>query len=233
MKGNSYHITGEGRMTLSTFMSNVFLMMFLGLLISGATAFWVFSDPNVLMSIVGDKFVFYVILGAELGLVIYLSSRISSMRFDIAVFMFVLYSALSGLTLSVIFAVYTMESIAHVFVITALTFGSMSLYGYTTERDLTGIGSFLFMGLIGIIGAMIVNFFMRSDTFSYVVSIAAVIIFTGLTAYDVQKLKQVYEEVHEKDPEEVRKWTVLGALVLYLDFINLFLHLLRLLGRRK
>lgn len=147
--------------------------------------------------------------------------------------MFMLYSVLTGLTISVVLAAYTMESVAGTFFITAAMFGALSVYGYTTKRSLSGIGNFLFMALIGLIIASIVNIFMKSSALYWVITYAGVLIFAGLTAYDTQKLKEMGAQIDVEDKESMRKLAILGALNLYLDFINLFLMLLRIFGDRR
>jgi len=169
----------------------------------------------------------------ELALVMGLSWGLSRMSAAVATGGFILYSALSGVTLAAIFLVYTTESIASTFLVTASVFGAMSLYGYTTQRDLTSWGSFLFMALIGLIIASLVNIFLQSTAIYWVTTYAGVLIFVGLTAYDTQKLKRLSSTINERDTETFQKMVILGALTLYLDFINLFLYLLRLLGKRR
>jgi hypothetical protein len=173
----------------------------------------------------------WVLLLGSLGLVMFLSFRIQTMSVTAARTSFLAYAALIGVTFGSLFIVYTAASIAQVFFITAATFGAMSLWGYTTQRDLTGMGSFLFMGLIGIIIASLVGFFVKSTMLQWVISVAGVIIFTGLTAYDTQKIKEMY--VAGDDGTVMGRKAIFGALSLYLDFINLFLMLLRLLGSRR
>ncbi|NAS63388.1 hypothetical protein CVE36_20475, partial [Pseudomonas syringae pv. actinidiae] len=151
----------------------------------------------------------------------------------VATTLFMLYSALTGLTLSSIFIVYSGESIASTFVITAGMFGAMSLYGYVTKRDLTGMGSMLFMALIGILLATLVNFWLKSEGLQLAITYIGVLVFVGLTAYDTQKLKNIGEELSVDDRDNFRKYSIMGALTLYLDFINLFLMLLRLFGSRR
>ncbi len=173
----------------------------------------------------------WVVMLAPLGLVFFLSFRIHKMSFSAAQTTFWVFASLLGVSLSSIFIVYDFGSIAQVFFITAATFGAMSLWGYTTKRDLTGFGSFLFMGLIGLIIAMIVNMFMQSSAMEFMISVIGVLIFTGLTAYDTQKIKEMY---HANDDGTVAgRKAIMGALRLYLDFINLFLMLLRLFGNRS
>ncbi|HVV93781.1 MAG TPA: Bax inhibitor-1/YccA family protein [Hyphomicrobiales bacterium] len=173
----------------------------------------------------------WVIVLAPLGLVFYLSARISNMSVSGAQIAFWVFAALMGLSLSTVFLVYTQASIARVFFITAASFGALSLYGYTTKRDMTGMGSFLFMGLIGIIIASLVNIFLHSSALQFVVSVAGVLIFAGLTAYDTQRIKEMY---YQGDSTLVMgRKAIMGALSLYLDFINLFMMLLRLFGNRN
>ena len=166
-----------------------------------------------------------------LGVVFYMSARMGKMSVSSAQTTFWVFAALMGLSLSSIFLAYTGASISRVFFITSITFGAMSLYGYTTKRDLTKLGSFLMMGLIGIIIASLVNLFMKSSMMDFVISILGVLIFVGLTAYDTQKIKNMY--VSSDSGEMMGKKAVMGALTLYLDFINLFIMLLRLFGQRR
>jgi hypothetical protein len=173
----------------------------------------------------------WVVIFAPLAMVIFFSFRINKMSVAAAQTTFWVFSALMGLSLSWIFLAYTSESIVQVFFITAATFGAMSLWGYTTKRDLTGMGSFLFMGLIGVIIAMLVNLFLQSSALSFAISIIGVLVFTGLTAYDTQKIKEIYYA--NDDGTVAGRKAIMGALRLYLDFINLFLMLLRLLGNRQ
>jgi FtsH-binding integral membrane protein len=226
---------------LRTFMLRVYNYMLIGLVITGASA-WAIANTSI-----GGLFFHVVqtgrgvtlgltILGmvavfAPIGLVLLLSFGINRMSAGAAQLTFWVYSALMGVSLATILFVYTASSIAQVFFITAATFGAMSLYGYTTKRDLTGWGSFLFMGLIGIIIASVVGMFWHSSALQFVISIAGVLIFTGLTAYDTQKIKEIYY-VGDDGTVAGRK-AILGALSLYLDFINLFFMLMRLFGDRR
>jgi FtsH-binding integral membrane protein len=173
----------------------------------------------------------WVIIFAPLAMVFLISFRLQKMSVSAAQTSFWVFAALMGLSLSSIFLIYTSESIVQVFFITAATFGAMSLWGYTTKRDLTGFGSFLFMGLIGLIIAMLVNLFLQSSALGFVISIIGVLIFTGLTAYDTQKIKEMYYA--GDDGTVAGRKAIMGALALYLDFINLFLMLLRLFGNRN
>ena len=215
---------------LRAYMLRVYNYMVTGLALTGAVAFVVASTPAVFNAIFGSGLHWVVIL-APLGLVIFLSARINKMSAATAQISYWIFAGLMGLSLASVFVIYTGESIARVFFITAATFAAMSLYGYTTKRDLTKLGSFLFMGLIGIIIAMVVNFWLQSTMIQFVISVLGVLIFVGLTAYDTQKIKEMYNEV---DGSEIAgKKAIMGALRLYLDFINLFLMLLHLFGNRS
>ncbi|WP_277057548.1 Bax inhibitor-1/YccA family protein [Trichlorobacter lovleyi] len=212
----------------NTLVRQVYAWMACGLALTALMALITVSTPELLQVIVGNRLVFYGLMIGELALVFTLSGAIHRMSAGVATMLFIGYSALNGLTLSVIFLVYTADSIASTFAVSAAMFGAMSIYGYATRKDLTSWGSFLFMGLIGIVIASLVNIFMKNDAVSWVVSAIGVIVFTGLTAYDTWKIKALAAE-----GAEGRKPAILGALTLYLDFINLFLMLLRLMGGRR
>jgi FtsH-binding integral membrane protein len=211
-------------------MLSVYNYMGLGLALTGLVAFFVASTPAIYMPIFTTPLKWVVML-APLGFVFFLSARIGSMSTGAAQATFWAFAAVMGLSMASIFLVFTGASIARVFFITAGTFGAMSLYGYTTKRDLTNWGSFLFMGLIGIIIAMIVNIFLASPALYFAISVIGVIVFVGLTAYDTQQIKEMY---YEGDGADVMtKKTIMGALRLYLDFINLFVMLLHLFGQSR
>lgn len=212
---------------------NVYLWMSLALVITALTSLVVADSPSIISMIFSNKLVFYGLLIGELALVWYLSARINSLSFMTATTIFIIYSILNGVTLSVIFLVYTADSIASTFFVTAGTFGAMSLFGYITKRDLTSIGSFCFMALIGLIIASIVNIFLKSEMMYWIITYAGVLIFVGLTAYDTQKIKRLLLNEGTEINETTQKIALMGALTLYLDFINLFLYLLRLIGNRK
>jgi FtsH-binding integral membrane protein len=195
-------------------------------------AFATIRSEALLQFIFGQRFVYFGLILAELGLVVALSAAIHRLSYATAGAMFLIYSGLNGLTLSVILLVYTTASLASTFFITAGTFLAVSLYGYSTRRDLSSLGSLAFMGLIGIIIASIVNFFLKSSMLGWIISYIGVAVFTGLTAYDTQKLKQMHESGMMRG-ENGAKMALLGALRLYLDFVNLFLMLLRILGNRR
>ncbi|MBE6339380.1 MAG: Bax inhibitor-1/YccA family protein [Bacteroidales bacterium] len=213
-------------------MRKVFSWMALALLITGLTA-WIVAGSEQLLSIIfSSKATFFGLIIGELVLVVAMTSAINRMSLTTATLLMVLYSVINGATMSSIFLLYTADSIASTFFVTAGTFGVMSLYGYATKRDLSSWGNILFMGVIGLIIAGVVNMFWGNGTFSLIVSALGVIIFVALTAYDVQKIKVIFNEATAVD-ETTQKIALLGALSLYLDFINIFLYLLRLLGSRK
>jgi FtsH-binding integral membrane protein len=211
------------------FLSKVYAWMFGGLLLTAFTAWYVF-DSRMYVTVYSSGLIFPLIIG-ELILVFVLSARIEKMARTTASLLFLGYSLLNGITLSVILAAYTLESIQEVFFITAAMFAALSAYGYFTKKSLSGIGSFLFMGLIGIIIAGFVNIFMASSALSFAISVIGVVVFAGLTAYDTQRLKNMYVLMYENE-DTADKGAIIGALQLYLDFINLFLFLLRLFGNR-
>ena len=214
------------------FFQKVFAWMFLGLLVSALTSFFTASTPVVLSFIFSSRWIFYGLLILELLVVIYLAGWIKKMSASVATVCFLLYSFLTGLTLSIIFLVYTLSSIGVVFVIAGVMFGVMAVVGYLTKLDLSKMGSILIMGLIGIILGGIINIFLQNSVFDLIITILGVIIFTGLTAYDVQKIKKE-NIIGNEGTDEDHKEAIMGALRLYLDFINLFLNLLRLLGKRR
>lgn len=218
----------------ATFISKVYGWMTCALVITGVVAMWSASTPAVLDFIFpasGSMMTFYMLIAAELIAVVYLTARIHKMSAETAGTVFLLYSVLNGLTLSVVFLIYTSSSIASTFLVAAATFGVMSAYGYTTKKDLTSIGNLLFMALIGLVIASVVNFFMQSALLYWIITYAGVLIFVGLVAYDTQKIKRM--AAADDGVEVYQKKAIFGALTLYLDFVNLFLYLLRLLGDRK
>ncbi|MCF0202389.1 MAG: Bax inhibitor-1/YccA family protein [Bacteroidaceae bacterium] len=212
-------------------MKKVYTWMTLALVITGLTSWLIANSPALMASLVGSPLVF-VLMIAEIGLVVWLSARIHKMSLTTATLLFIAYSVLNGITLSFIFLAYTAESITSTFFITAGTFGAMSLFGIKTGKDLSGMGRFLMMALIGLIIATVVNIFVGSTMLQMIVSYVGVLVFVGLTAYDTQRIRNMFLEADEYDPD-VQKYAVLGALTLYLDFINLFLYLLRIFGNRE
>ncbi len=215
---------------LNAYMRGVYQWMTIGLLLTAGVAWFVAGNETMVNLIYGNQMLFFGLLIAELVLVFGISAGIRKLSAGAATGLFMLYSALNGATLSFIFLVYTQASIVQAFVVCAAMFGGMSIYGLTTKKDLTSWGSFLFMGLIGIVVASIVNIFLQNSMMHFVISVIGVIVFTGLTAYDTQKLSMMGESMPGDDATAVRRGTILGALTLYLDFINLFLMLLRLFG---
>ena len=213
-------------------MRKVYVWMTLALIITGATAYGVATSPGLMMAIATNRLLFWGLIIAEFGLVIAISAAINKLSLTTATLLFVLYSVINGATLSFIFAIYTMSSIASVFFITAGTFAVMAVIGYTTKKDLTSMGKILFMALIGIIIATVVNIFLKSTGLQMIVSYLGVLIFVGLTAYDSQKIKQMLLMAPDAS-EGAQKIALLGALSLYLDFVNLFIYLLRIFGRRE
>jgi FtsH-binding integral membrane protein len=213
---------------------NTYLWMTGGLALTGVVAFGVASNQAVVQALVSNMILFFGLIVGELILVIYLSRRIMTLSPGAAVGGFALFAALNGVTLSLIFLAYTGTAIARVFFITAGTFAGVSLYAATTRRDLSGIGQYLFMGLIGIIIASLVNFFLRSETLYWIISYIGVAVFVGLTAYDTQIIKRWSDQHGDSLAEaDFMRLSILGALKLYLDFINLFLFFLRIFGRRR
>ena len=220
----------QARQEASTiFLAKVFNWMSIGLGLTGVIAWFAASSGLAVQLVQGPMFM--ILLLAELGLVFYLSARIEKIQPGTATGLFLGYAALNGLTLSMIFLRYTGSSIAATFFITAGMFGAMAVYGLVTKRDLSGMGSFLFMGLIGIIIASVVNIFLKSSSLYWTISLIGVFVFVGLTAYDVQKIKRMGEEgIMQQGEGAIQKGAIMGALTLYLDFINLFLMLLRFFG---
>ena len=218
---------------VATLMRNMYIWMALALTITGFTAYAVANTYSLIYAIATNSILFYGLIFAELGLVYYLSSRIFRMSFATAGLLFAVYSIINGVTLSLIFLIYELGSIVSTFFITAGTFGAMAVVGSFLKKDLSFIGRFALMALIGLIIAGVVNIFMRSEGFSFIIAIIGVLVFTALTAYDAQKMKNLIAENGYEINENTQKLALIGALELYLDFVNLFLYLLRLLGSRR
>jgi FtsH-binding integral membrane protein len=224
----------QTQIRVNSFIQGVYNWMALGLGLTGLVAFFVASSPTLMKLIFGNMWIFFGLIIGELALVYSISARVHKMEASTATKLFLLYAALNGATLSVIFIAYTASSIASTFLICAATFGVCSIYGMTTKRDLTSMGSFMFMGLIGIIIASVVNLFLRRSAVSMIVSYIGVLVFIGLTAYDTQKLKTMaLTQPEGLDAGVIRKGSILGALSLYLDFINMFLFLLYIFGDNR
>jgi len=213
---------------------NVYLWMSLGLALTGVVALGIASNPRLVIGLASNPLLFFGVILAEVGLVMYLSARIQAMSAGAATIAFAAYAALNGVSLSLVFLAYTGTSIASAFFITAGTFGAMSLYAITTKRDLSGIGNYLMMGLLGLVIASIVNIFLRSSGMEWMISVVGVLLFVGLTAYDTQIIKNWNQQsAYTADESIFIRISIIGALKLYLDFINLFLFFLRLFGRNR
>lgn len=227
---------------VQTYMSHVYGWMTVGLALTGLVAWYAStSEPvmRLLFSVNSYGYITsmsmfsWILIAAQLGLVFVLSGMINRLSGSTATILFMLYSVLTGLTLTSIFIMYTASSIVSVFFISAGMFAALAFYGYTTKRDLSGLGRFLFMGLIGIVIASLINIFMQSAPLMWAITYIGVFVFAGLTAYHTQKLKSFGEQLSTDDPSAFRRYAIFGALTLYLDFINLFIMLLRILGDRR
>ena len=215
---------------VATFLRAVYGWMCAGLAITAATAWVVATSPALVQTIAGNRVAFWALIIAQFGIVILLSARVHKLAPATATFLFMIYSVLTGVFLSFILLLYTRESVTGTFITTAGMFGALALYGTVTKRDLTGLGQFVMMGLVGVVIASIVGIFWHNDTLQFVISVIGVIVFTGLTAWDAQRLKAMALALPEG---QTGSYAILGALSLYLDFINLFLFLLRFFGRRR
>ena len=213
-------------------MRKVFVWMTLALAITGLTAYGVATSPTILSLIFSSKVTFFGLIIAEFALVFAISGAINRLSLSTATMLFILYSVINGATLSSIFFAFSVATISKVFFITAGTFGAMALVGYTTKTDLTSMGKLLFMALLGIIIASVVNMFVASSGLDLILSYVGVLVFVGLTAYDTQKIKQMCQSAPDAG-ESAQKLALIGALSLYLDFINLFLYLLRIFGNNR
>ena len=212
---------------------NVYLWMTAGLALTGVVSFGMSSNQSLMIVFVSNQVLFFGTIIAELALVMYLSARIQKMSTTSATLAFALYAFLNGVTLSVIFLAYTGATISLAFFTTAATFGAMSLYAMTTKRDLSGMGHYLMMGVFGIIMVSIINIFLKSPAVYYLISYVGVLVFMGLTAYDTQKILKLSAQAGSVSEEQYIKFSIMGALKLYLDFINIFLFMLRIFGRRR
>jgi len=224
----------QAQLLVNSFIRSVYNWMAIGLALTGFVAYYVANNDTIRSVVFGNPVIFYGLIIGELAMVFFLIARVQKMQASTATALFVFYSALNGVTLSFIFLVYTQTSITSTFFVCAATFVACSIYGYTTKRDLTSIGGFMTMGLIGIIIASVVNIFIRSSAMHMIIGYVGVLVFVGLTAYDTQKLKAMaLTQPADVGAAAVRKGAIMGALTLYLDFINLFLMLLRILGNRE
>ncbi len=227
---NYGNVTSES--TTQVTLSKVYGWITLALIISTVSALYTAKSEALLQLIYANQYSVLILFGIEIALVWFLSARINKLSFGTAFALFLLYSVINGVFLSFIFLVYSMSSIYAAFFSTALTFGAMSVIGYTTKKDLSSLGSYLMMGVIGLIIASLVNMFLNSDRIDYIITYAGLVIFIGLTAYDTQKIKKQLAFQDEMSID-IRKIALMGALSLYLDFVNLFLYILRLLGGRR
>ena len=230
---NTYEATGSRS---KSFIANVFAYMFLALGISAVVAFLFFNNQQWLIPIVENKILYYVVMFAPLGFVLAMSLGFQKFSAPVLITLFIAYSAITGLTFSFVLLIYTANSVFACFASAAAMFGVMAFMGYTTNKDLTSFGRIMTMGLIGIVIASLINMFLGNATMDYIISFVGVMVFTGLTAYDVQKLKRIGEGLDENGQvieADAKKLAIMGGLTLYLDFINLFLMLLRLFGGKR
>ncbi|OGW87605.1 MAG: hypothetical protein A3C35_01455 [Omnitrophica bacterium RIFCSPHIGHO2_02_FULL_46_11] len=223
---------GKEQAVERSFFPQVYFWMAMGLGLTAIVAGWMVTNPKLVLGFARNPMLFLIVAIAQIGLVFWLSSQVMRLSLTTATIGFSIYATLNGVFFSSIFLVYTGASIASTFLITAGMFGAISVFGFTTKRDLTSVGSFCFMGLIGIILGSLVNLFFKSPVFYWILTYVGIGIFVGLTAFDTQKLKKIYHGGFES-ADTLKKAALLGALVLYLDFINLFLLLLRVMGRRR
>lgn len=231
---NYSQLSSSASRTLSVFMSQVYLWMMIGITISGVTAFAIAANPVLMQYIVQNRIIFYGLILFQLAAVVVLSAWVQKLSFSLASLLYVLYAALVGATFSVLFMVYTLSSISAAFFTTAFSFAGLSVFGYVTKRDLGPVGSFCMMGLFGMIGIMLISLFFPSimnTSMQLTISTIGVIVFAGLTAYDTQRIKALQFQM--TNSEQAKKGAIYGALILYLDFINLFLSILRLMGNRR
>lgn len=229
---SSYEVQTSSN-SLTACLLNVYWWMAFALLISATSAYLVGTSEEMLKLFIKNPLMFWVAILVEFGLVIAISAGINRMAAATATALFILYAAVNGLTLSFIFAAYSAEAIVTTFAVTAGTFGAMAVIGTVTKKDLTSLGNLFFMALLGLIIASVVNLFCANSTLYWICTYAGILIFVGLTAYDANKIKMMYIQAGTDDRETVRKIAVIGALQLYLDFVNLFLYLLRIFGRRR
>lgn len=218
---------------IQPYISQVFGWMSCGLLLTAFVSWYTSKSPVVLQLLFSNQLIFFGLVIGQLALVFALSGMVTRLSGSLATTLFMLYSVLTGLTLSSIFVLYTTSSISSTFVITSGMFGIMTLYGYTTKRDLSSFGNLLFMALIGMMLASIVNIWLKNSAMTWVITYVGVIVFVGLTAYDVQKLKSIGSSVVIENQDQFRKFAIIGALTLYLDFINLFLMMIRIIGNKR
>lgn len=218
---------------IQPYISQVFGWMSCGLLLTAFVAWYAAQTPTILQLLFSNQIIFFGLIIAQLALVFVLSGMVTKLSGSLATTLFMLYSMLTGLTLSSIFILYTSSSIASAFVVTSGMFGAMTIYGYTTKRDLSSFGNLLFMAMIGIMLASVMNIWLKNTALMWIITYVGVIVFVALTAYDVQKLKSLGSTLSIEDQDAFRKYSIIGALTLYLDFINLFLMMIRIFGNRR
>lgn len=224
----------ELSITINSVMKNTFMLMSMALVLTGFISYFIICSETLFTNLILNRPLFWVICILEILLVIILTKFVNELSFNVSLTMFTIYTVMNGITLSPIIYLYTKESVVSTFFITAATFSTMAIIGYTTKKDLTSIGNILYMALIGIIIASVVNLFMNNSTMAMIINYVGVLIFVGLTAFDTQKIKNVAEECYNKGESGIiPKLSILGALTLYLDFINMFIKLLQLMGKRK
>jgi hypothetical protein len=229
-QGRTGFVTDVDSARIATFLRGVYWWMFGGLAVTAVVALAIASSPAAVSTLVNNRILFFGVIIAELVLVVYLSARVAKLAPGTAGVLFLAYSALNGVTFALILLAYTGASVASAFFVTAGMFGALAVYGSVTKRDLTGMGRFMFMGLIGLVLAGVVSIFWQNDAMQFVMGVVGVLVFSGLIAYDTQRLRTMALEV---SGEQAGSYAIVGALSLYLDFINLFLSLLRLFGDRK
>lgn len=232
MENNYYSVSAQPAVGVGSLMKSVYMWMTIALGVTGIAALYIVQSEQLLYSIATNQVLFWGLIIAEVVLVMLISAKIHTFQFSTSLMLFLLYSVINGVTLSLVIAMFTKESVASTFFVTAGTFGVMSLIGYFTKKDLSKLGGILFMLLIGLVIATIVNIFLANSTMYWVITYAGVLIFIGLTIYDTNKIKKLLWQ-HDGDGETGQKIALMGALILYLDFINLFLYLLRFLGDRR
>ncbi|CAJ0992905.1 Bax inhibitor-1/YccA family protein [Pantoea sp. Nvir] len=218
---------------LQTFMAQVYGWMTCGLLLTAFVSWYAANNERIMFFIFSNRMTFFCLIIAQLAVVFVLSGLVHRLSSTLATSLFMLHSGLTGLTMASVFLTYTYSSIASTFLVTAGMFGVMSVYGYTTKRDISRFSNLLFMALVGILLASMVNFWMKSTMLMWMITYISVIVFVGLTAYDTQQLRQMGDQIDMVDHASLRRYSIMGALKLYLDFINLFLALLRILGNRR
>ncbi|CAD83410.1 integral membrane protein interacts with FtsH [Candidatus Blochmanniella floridana] len=218
---------------IQPYISQVFGWMSCGLLLTAFVAWYTSITPAVLQLLFSNQIIFFGLIISQLALVFTLSGMVTRLSGSLATTLFMLYSVLTGLTLSSIFILYTSSSISGTFIVTSGMFGAMTVYGYTTKKDLSSLGNLLFMGLIGMVLASLVNIWLKNPTIMWIITYIGVILFVGLTAYDMQKIKSIGSSLSIEDQDQFRKYSIIGALTLYLDFINLFMMMIRIFGNKR